>query len=145
MDYTIKEMSQTFYVVGNQRFETMDQAQAFISRQQDKSKIDGHVELMGRMLRKHHLGWDRYYCAEMAILYAKDFADVAGYKPAQELKEYEQLFDQRHATDIRAIKMWRKLHPRSKLIMPDHVDLVMWLMKQLETLTKKLKAKRRKS
>jgi hypothetical protein len=51
---------------------------------------------------------------------------------ADELESFEQSFDLRWNADMRAIKRWRAAGTRRELTMPDHVDLVMWLMEQLE-------------
>lgn len=51
---------------------------------------------------------------------------------AQTNKELEDLFDLRHAADCRAVKRWRRAHPGNDLRSPDHADLVVWLIEQLE-------------
>lgn len=53
-------------------------------------------------------------------------------KAEAEIMELNQTFDLRWKADIRAIKQWRKAHPGNELVMPDHVDLVLWLSKLLE-------------
>lgn len=55
---------------------------------------------------------------------------------AQELSEFEAVFDLRWQADMRAIKRWQKEHPGHDLIWPDHVDLVVWLMEQLDGMRK---------
>ena len=37
-------------------------------------------------------------------------------------------FELRHKADMRAIEMWRKEHPGKELVVPDHADLVVWLI-----------------
>lgn len=49
-----------------------------------------------------------------------------------ELREYIKLFELRWNADMRAIEMWRTGHPERELIMPDHADLVTWLLEQLD-------------
>ena len=59
---------------------------------------------------------------------------LARKKPSVEaLKELEEIFELRWKADMRAIKMWRKGHPERKLVMPDHADLVLWLLAKLES------------
>lgn len=50
----------------------------------------------------------------------------------QENSEEELLFDLRWKADMRAIKMWRKGHPERRLVMPDHADMVCWLLEKLD-------------
>jgi hypothetical protein len=55
-------------------------------------------------------------------------------KCGQELdrvKELEFTFDLRWKADMRAIKIWQKKTGR-KLVWPDHADLVVWLLEQLD-------------
>jgi hypothetical protein len=51
---------------------------------------------------------------------------------ADELEEYELVFDRRWDADMRAIKRWQKATGR-KLTWPDHADMVVWLLGQLES------------
>lgn len=46
--------------------------------------------------------------------------------------ELQATFDLRWKADMRAIKMWQAAHPGTGLIWPDHADLVVWLLEQLE-------------
>lgn len=48
------------------------------------------------------------------------------------LEEYEHMFDLRWKADMRAIKRWQQAHPGKPNVWPDHADLVVWLMDQLE-------------
>jgi len=48
--------------------------------------------------------------------------------------DLEATFHLRHLADMRAIKRWRAAHPGKELVMPDHADLVVWLMKQYDAL-----------
>lgn len=59
--------------------------------------------------------------AELAALKAKEV-------------EHEESFDLRWKADVRAIKRWRAESPGCELRRPDHVDLVIWLIGQLDTL-----------
>jgi hypothetical protein len=49
-----------------------------------------------------------------------------------ELAELRATFDIRWEADMRAIKRWQAAHPDSELVWPDHADLVVWLMGELE-------------
>ncbi len=59
-----------------------------------------------------------------------------------ELDEMNASFQLRWKADMRAIKRWQKATGKT-MTWPDHVDLVCWLMKQLEAKEPK-KAKKRK-
>lgn len=50
----------------------------------------------------------------------------------QEVDELRATFDLRWKADQRAIKRWQKAHPGNDLVWPDHADLVVWLMEQLQ-------------
>lgn len=50
---------------------------------------------------------------------------------ANELDFYDSLFDLRWQADMRATKMWRDAHPGNDLVIPDHADLVVWLLEQM--------------
>lgn len=52
----------------------------------------------------------------------------------RQLKEMARVFDLRWDADMRAIKLWQEAHPGNDLVWPDHVDLVVWLMEETETL-----------
>ncbi len=46
--------------------------------------------------------------------------------------ELNALFDLRWKADIRAIKRWREANPGNDLVVPDHADLVVWLLERLD-------------
>lgn len=48
-----------------------------------------------------------------------------------QLEELEATFDLRWKADMRAIKRWREAHPGNDLVLPDHADLVVWLLEQM--------------
>lgn len=50
---------------------------------------------------------------------------------AERIKELEFTFDLRWKADMRAIALWRKKTGK-QLTWPDHADLVVWLLEQLE-------------
>ena len=52
-----------------------------------------------------------------------------------EVSELNQVFDARWSADMRAIKCWRKDNPGNELVLPDHVDLCLWLMEERTRLT----------
>lgn len=56
-----------------------------------------------------------------------------------ERNELQQIFDTRWAADMRAIEQWQKAHPGNDLVWPDHADLVVWLLGQIEAAHKALK------
>ena len=47
-----------------------------------------------------------------------------------EVSELNELFDARWSADMRAIECWRKLNPGNDLVLPDHVNLCLWLMEE---------------
>ena len=53
--------------------------------------------------------------------------------PATDTSEAELQFwfDMRRASDQMALAQWRAAHPDSELTIPDHADLVIWLLDQL--------------
>ena len=56
-------------------------------------------------------------------------------KPENETKEeLEKLFELQRRADIRAVELWRKMHPDKKLVMPDRCDMVVWLMDECDRL-----------
>src|SRR5438105_1997448 len=56
-----------------------------------------------------------------------------GYRELQEqLSDLEPIFDLRWKADMRAIKQWQEAHPGKEFVWPDHADLVVWLLEQLE-------------
>lgn len=66
-----------------------------------------------------------------------DLADRAAAKAdilhaAEHLEETENSFNLRWDADMRAIKRWREAHPGKELVLPDHADLVVWLLGELE-------------
>lgn len=53
--------------------------------------------------------------------------------------EIEAIFDMRWAADMRAIKRWQAATGRD-LTWPDHADLVVWLLEQLDVAEAKINA-----
>lgn len=57
-------------------------------------------------------------------------------KAADRIADLEFTFDLRWQADMRAIERWRAADPdRRMLVMPDHADLVVWLLERLEPAT----------
>jgi hypothetical protein len=50
----------------------------------------------------------------------------------QEIEDNDASFEVRHGADMRAIDRWRLAHPGNELRQPDHADLCVWLMSQIE-------------
>lgn len=50
-----------------------------------------------------------------------------------ERDELQQTFDLRYHADLRALKRWRAGHPERELLMPDHADMVVWLLERAST------------
>jgi hypothetical protein len=57
----------------------------------------------------------------------------------QQAKELEEIFELRHKADIRGITMWRGKHPERELTLPDHADMVAWLLERLDKFEETLK------
>ena len=56
-----------------------------------------------------------------------------------EVSELNSMFDARWSADMRAIECWRKVNPGNELVLPDHVDLSLWLMEERTRLTARVK------
>lgn len=52
-----------------------------------------------------------------------------------EVLELNSMFDARWSADMRAIECWRKENPGNELVLPDHVNLCLWLMEERTRLT----------
>lgn len=65
---------------------------------------------------------------------ASELTLVLDEKAADRIADLEQTFDMRWQADMRAIERWRAEDPvRRTLTMPDHADLVVWLLDRIET------------
>lgn len=53
----------------------------------------------------------------------------------EELTELQYIFNLRWEADRRAIKRWQEAAPGRELVWPDHTDLLVWLLDQLEEAT----------
>jgi hypothetical protein len=53
---------------------------------------------------------------------------------ADQIEEHNQSFDLRWKADMRAIKRWQEAHPGNDLTWPDHADLCVWLLEQLDAI-----------
>ena len=56
-------------------------------------------------------------------------------KMKAELEEMQATFDLRWKADQRAIKRWQEAHPGNDLTWPDHADMVVWLLGEVERLS----------
>ena len=52
----------------------------------------------------------------------------------EEIEDHEASFELRWKADMRAIKQWQEAHPGNDHIWPDHADLCMWLIGEVERL-----------
>ena len=69
---------------------------------------------------------------ELLLLGLQSAAKRAVAESCQEHADLESIFDLRWKADQRAIARWRAENPDArKLVMPDHADLVVWLLEQL--------------
>jgi hypothetical protein len=50
----------------------------------------------------------------------------------KEMEELQSTFDLQWKATLRGIQMWRAAHPGKEHVWPDHADLVVWLMEQLQ-------------
>lgn len=53
---------------------------------------------------------------------------------AEDLQQHDFSFDLRWRADMRAIKRWQAANPGNDLTWPDHADLVVWLLGELDRL-----------
>lgn len=75
----------------------------------------------------------RELLAERDALRAERDELLAALRIAQrERDELQQSFDLHWRASMRAIKRWQEAHPGSDLTWPDHADLVVWLLEQLD-------------
>ncbi len=58
----------------------------------------------------------------------------------KERDELQASFDLRWKADMRAIARWREAHPGKELVMPDHADLCVWLLANVDQLRAALAA-----
>jgi hypothetical protein len=54
-------------------------------------------------------------------------------------RDLQATFDLRWKADMRAIKRWQAAHPGKENIWPDHADMVVWLLGEVERLEQGLK------
>lgn len=76
------------------------------------------LEVLKRVAaRMREIGPDTAYLAQWAV---------------EQIEEHDQSFDLRWKADMRAIKRWQEAHPGNDLTWPDHADLCVWLLEQLD-------------
>jgi hypothetical protein len=51
-----------------------------------------------------------------------------------EIVDLRASFDLRWKADMRAIKRWQAVHPGKELVWPDHADMVVWLLGEVDRL-----------
>lgn len=52
----------------------------------------------------------------------------------REIAERDQSFELRWKADQRAIKRWQEAHPGNDLVWPDHADMCVWMLGEIERL-----------
>ena len=57
----------------------------------------------------------------------------------RDAEDYERTFDLRWKADMRAIDRWRRANPGKELTLPDHADLVVWLLDKMDAAREALK------
>ena len=77
-------------------------------------------------------------CHSVAIDIMNYYSDLI-HDLIQQAKELEEIFELRHKADMRAITMWREKHPERELTLPDHADMVVWLLERLDKFEDTLK------
>lgn len=65
---------------------------------------------------------------DLAIYQAKNII----HELEERINEMQATFDLRYAADMRGIELWRIGRPDRDLKMPDHADLILWLMAYIE-------------
>lgn len=53
-----------------------------------------------------------------------------------QVNELEVIFELRRKADMRAIRVWQAARPGREMVWPDHADLCMWLLEQLDAAKK---------
>jgi len=61
----------------------------------------------------------------------------------KELSDFQASFNLQWQAGQRAIKEWQRTHPGNDLVWPDQADLCVWLMEEVERLTKRCEEARR--
>ena len=79
----------------------------------------------------------RRYSAEDDALRSEAAATITALRARVEELEREKAesdlaFDLRWDADMRAIKRWQVAHPGNDLVWPDHAELCLWLLTELE-------------
>lgn len=64
-----------------------------------------------------------------------EMADDPAQFTKEKIEELEAVFDLRWKASQRAIKRWQQAHPGNDLVWPDHADLCVWLMEELDKRT----------
>jgi len=90
------------------------------------------LEIYGPTLRRRRDGTHFEHCWQDHWSCALDMCLTEIGRLQQELVEREASFDLRWKASQRAIKRWQEAHPGNDLVWPDHADLCVWLLEQLD-------------
>lgn len=98
-----------------------------------KASVDGEVLVEAEQLLPRTWRSQPDYEAVLqdvaaALAVRKGCVDIA----REELDDLQRTFDLRWTADMRAVARWREGHPERELVLPDHVDLVIWLSEAVE-------------
>ena len=108
------------------------------SRLQNASYDHGIIDSSDRWSYKKY-AWanDRSIAALAALTDAVSEAlqaNTADADAGERIAELQASADLRWKADMRAIEQWRAAHPGKELVWPDHADLCVWLMGELDAL-----------
>ena len=108
------------------------------SRLQSASYDHGSIDSSDRWSYKKY-AWanDRSNAALAALTDAVSEAlqaNTADADVGERIAELQASADLRWKADMRAIERWRAAHPDKELVWPDHADLCVWLMGELDAL-----------
>lgn len=73
-----------------------------------------------------------YPGSETALGFAVTECAIEIARSRVEIESLQHTFVVRWQADMRAIGRWRKAHPGNDLRWPDHADMVVWLLEQIE-------------
>jgi len=115
-------------------FETADEAEAAFDYLHELGNIQPAAEpppaLTEEEMPEPSLDVLKRVAARMRVN-APDTAFLAEWA-AERIEELEATFDLRWKADMRAIKRWQEAHPGNDLTWPDHADMVVWMLDQMD-------------
>ncbi len=94
--------------------------------------LNGDVTDFGQRLESSEAQLEEMTRSCLAEREGRLAAEARAEKAVEDMREREELFDLRWKADMRAIERWRKAGPNRELVLPDHADLVVWLLGQLD-------------